>query len=41
MKNLSDTGLFLTDLNQFDGGAEILVTDLQHSEVLSKAFEAV
>jgi hypothetical protein len=41
IKELDESGLFLTDLNQFDGGGEILITDLQHKEVLSKAFEAV
>ena len=41
MAQLKDIGLYLNDLNKFDGSAEMLVTDLQHSDKLQKAFDLV
>ena len=41
MEHLSCVGLYLNDLNKFDGSAEMLVTELQHHAQLQKAFEAV
>lgn len=41
MDHLSEVGLYLTDLNRFDGSAEMLVTEMQHNSQLQKAFEMV
>ena len=41
MHELHDIGLYLNDLNKFDGSAEMLVTELQHNDQLQKAFDAV
>lgn len=41
MEQMSKVGLYLNDLNKFDGSAEILVTELQHNSQLQKAFETV
>jgi hypothetical protein len=41
MDQLHEIGLYLNDLNKFDGSAEMLVTELQHGDQLQKAFDAV
>jgi guanylate cyclase len=41
MEQLQEIGLYLNDLNKFDGSAEILVTELQHSDQLTVALNAV
>jgi hypothetical protein len=41
MEQLQEIGLYLNDLNRFDGSAEILVTELQHSDQLNFALNAV
>lgn len=41
MEQLEEIGLYLNDLNKYDGTAEMLVTELQHSDQLRKAFDAV
>jgi hypothetical protein len=41
MGQMHQVGLYLNDLNKFDGSAEMLVTELQHHDQLQKAFETV
>ena len=41
MGEMQQVGLYLNDLNKFDGSAEMLVTELQHHSQLQKAFNAV
>ena len=41
MEELANVGLYLNDLNKFDGSAEMMVTELQHSTQLQKQFAAV
>ena len=41
MDEMQQVGLYLNDLNKFDGSAEMLVTELQHHSQLQKAFNAV
>lgn len=38
---MSKFGLYLNDLNKFDGSAEMLVTEMQHQAQLQKAYETV
>jgi hypothetical protein len=38
---MCELGLFLNDLNSFDGTCEMLVTELQHNNQLQKAIEKV
>ncbi|RNA21511.1 soluble guanylate cyclase 88E-like isoform X1 [Brachionus plicatilis] len=39
MEEMSKFGLYLNDLNKFDGSAEMLVTEMQHEAQLQKAYE--
>jgi hypothetical protein len=41
MAQLKEIGLYLNDLNKYDGTPEILVTELQHSDQLQVALDAV
>ena len=41
MEEMSKFGLYLNDLNKFDGSAEMLVTEMQHQAQLQKAYETV
>lgn len=41
MEEMHEVGIYLNDLNQFDGSAGIMVTEMQHNENLKKAFEEV
>jgi hypothetical protein len=41
MEEMQKVGLYLNDLNKFDGSAEWLVTEMQNNSKLQKAFEAV
>jgi hypothetical protein len=41
MEEMQRVGLYLNDLNKFDGSAEWLVTEMQNNSKLQKAFEAV
>jgi len=41
MEEMQNVGLYLNDLNKFDGSAEWLVTEMQNNSKLQKAFEAV
>lgn len=38
---MKSVGLYLNDLNKFDGSAEMLVVEEQHHQQLQKAFVAV
>lgn len=38
---MANVGLYLNDLNRFDGSGEMLVIEEQHNQQLQKAFVAV
>ena len=41
MEEMSEIGIYLNDLNRFDGSAEMMVTEMQHNETLKKQFAEV
>ena len=41
MDQMHKIGLYLNDLNRYDGSGEMLVTELQHNKHLQSAFDAV
>lgn len=41
IEDMANLGLYLNDLNKFDGTSEMLVVEEQHSRQLQKAFVAV
>lgn len=41
IEDMANVGLYLNDLNRFDGSGEMLVIEEQHNQQLQKAFVAV
>jgi hypothetical protein len=41
IEEMSDIGIYLSDLNQFDGSAEMMVTEMLNNDNLKKKFEEV
>jgi hypothetical protein len=41
IEEMSDIGIYISDLNQFDGSAEMMVTEMLNTDNLKKNFEEV
>ena len=41
MEEMRDIGIYLSDLNKFDGSAEMMVTEMLNTDNLKKNFEEV
>lgn len=41
LEDMTNVGLYINDLNRFDGSGEMLIVEEQHNQQLEKAFQTV